>query len=155
MTWTLHENGAGATPTFGRRRRRIALSRTRMSYVIRLGDEHGWSHPTMVSRFVFYGSFNVSDRLRLMFRLCTIAFGRDALLGPSGSASAPWLASPLRMTTSHIIQWRRPATTSLRSLVFQLQPQFPLLRSLLDTHISTALVALRLKKTDNKLINQC
>jgi len=22
VTWTLHENGAGATPTFGRRRRR-------------------------------------------------------------------------------------------------------------------------------------
>jgi len=25
MTWTRHENGAGATPTFGRRRRRTAL----------------------------------------------------------------------------------------------------------------------------------
>jgi len=29
MTWTRHENGAGATPTFGRRRRRrTALSST-------------------------------------------------------------------------------------------------------------------------------
>jgi len=31
MTWTRHENGAGATPTFGRRRRR---RRTALHYTL-------------------------------------------------------------------------------------------------------------------------